>query len=76
MPIFSVATFLVILYFLLGAFKYLQAGESKEDISAGKQMIMHAIIGFIILLFTFVILPYILSSLFRFDSGFNIFKGN
>lgn len=58
-PIFSVATFLVVLYFLLGAFKYLKAGGNKEDMESAKQMISHAIIGFIILMFAFFILQYI-----------------
>lgn len=76
MPGFSIAAFLVILYFLWGAFKYLQAGENKEEVSGAKQMISHAIVGFIILLFAFLVLQYLLHSLFKFDTGFNIFRGN
>lgn len=63
--IFSVATFLVIIYFLLGAFKYLRAGGNKEEVEAGRQMIEHAIVGFIILMFAFLILQFLLSSLFK-----------
>lgn len=62
--IFDVAGFLVIFYFLLGAFKYLKAGGNKEEVEGGRQMINHAVIGFIILMFAFLILQFLLSSLF------------
>lgn len=58
-PLFSIASFLVILYFLLGAFRFLKAGGNKEDMDAARQMISHAIIGFVILMFAFFILQYI-----------------
>lgn len=58
-PIFEIAAFLVILYFLLGAFKYIRAGGSKEEVEAAKQMIVHAIIGFMLLMFAFFFLQFI-----------------
>ena len=70
-PIFSIAAFLVILYFLLGAFKYLKAGGSKEEVEAARQMIVHAIVGFFLLMLAFLILQFILSSLFNI-TGFKI----
>ena len=75
-PIFSVATFLVILYLLLGAFKYLKAGGNKEEVEGGRQMIEQAVTGFIILMFAFLILQFLLSSLFGTETVgiFNIFK--
>lgn len=66
-PIFQFAAVLVILYFLLGAFKYLRAGGNKEETESGRQMINHAVIGFIILMFAFLILQFLLSSLFETD---------
>lgn len=63
-PIFEIAAFLVILYFLLGAFKFLRAGGNKEETEGGRQMINHAIIGFIMLMFAFFILQFLLSRLF------------
>ena len=69
-PGFSIAASLVIIYFLWGAFKYLQAGENKEEVLAAKQMIMHAIIGFIILMFAFLILQVLLGNVFKFGIGF------
>lgn len=64
-PLFSAAAFLVILYFLLGAFRFLKAGGNKEDMDAARQMITHAIVGFIILMFAFLILQFLFSSLFK-----------
>lgn len=62
--IFSIAAVAMVIYFLLGAFKILGSGGNKEDVAAGRQMITHAIIGFIILIFAFLIIQFFLSSLF------------
>lgn len=58
-PVFEIASVLVIMYFLFGAFKYLKAGGNKEDMEGAKQMITHAIIGFVILIFAYLILQYL-----------------
>lgn len=71
-PFFSIAAFLVILYFLLGAFKYLRAGGSKEEVEGARQMIQHAALGFIILMFAFLILQFLLSRLFEIQGFFKI----
>lgn len=63
-PMFSIAAVVVIIYFLFGAFKYLRAGGSKEEIEAARNMIVHAIFGFLILMFAFLVLQFLLSSLF------------
>lgn len=63
-PMFSIAAVVVIIYFLFGAFKYLKAGGSKEEIEAARNMIVHAIFGFLILMFAFLVLQFLLSSLF------------
>lgn len=73
MPAFSLAAVGVIIYFLMGAFKYLHSAGDKEEAMAGKNMITHAIIGFIILIFVFFIIPFLLSSLFRIKV-FQLFK--
>ena len=65
--IFSFATILVIIYFLFGAFKYLKAGGSKEEIEAARNMIVHAIFGFLILMFAFLVLQFLLSSIFKIE---------
>ena len=58
-PIFQIAAILVVLYFLLAAFKYLKAGANKEDVAAARAEITHAIIGFILLIFAFFVLQFI-----------------
>jgi len=63
-PTFSIATVAVVMYFLFGAFKILTAGADKEAMGNARNMITHAIIGFVILMFAFLILQFLLSSLF------------
>lgn len=72
-PIFSIATALVTIYFLWGAFKYLISAGNKEETAGARGMITHAIIGFIILMFAFLILQFLLSNLFGI-TGFQIIK--
>ncbi len=71
-PIFSVASFLVIIYFLIGAFKYLASGGDKEAVAGARLMITQAIIDFFILMLAFLILQFLLSSLFGI-TGFRLF---
>lgn len=75
-PMFDVAEFLVIFYFLLGAFNYLRAGGNKEEVEKGRQMITQAIVGFILLMLSFFVIQFLLSSLFGPETGgfVNIFK--
>lgn len=74
--IFSAAAFLVIFYFLLGAFQYLRAGGNKEEVEKGRQMITQAVVGFILLILSFLVIQFILAGLFGSESVgiFNIFK--
>lgn len=68
MPMFSLMTAIVVLYFLWGALNYLKSGGNKEEVAAARGMITHAIIGFIILILAFLILQFLLSSLFDITS--------
>lgn len=63
-PIFSIAAAAVIIFFLWGAFKWLKSGGNKEEIAGARQVITHTIVGFILLIFAFLILQFLLSSLF------------
>lgn len=71
-PAFSVATTLVVILFLIGAFKYMMSAGDKEQLAAARNMIAQALIGFIILMFIFFILPFLLYSLFKITT-FRIF---
>lgn len=62
-PGFGIAGLAVGLYFIFGAFKYLTSGGNPESVKAARATITHAIIGFLLLLFVFIlfeILPQIL----------------
>lgn len=72
-PLFSIAATLVVIYFLLGAFKYLKAGANKEDVEGARQMITHAIIGFGLLMLSFLVLQFLLYGLFGI-TGFQIIQ--
>lgn len=72
-PVFSLATLLVVIYFLIGAVKLIISGGDKEAINSARAMITHAIIGFVILMFAFLILQFMFSSLFGI-SDFQIIK--
>lgn len=72
-PGFSVAVAIVVLYFLFGAFKYLQSRGNKEEVAAAQQILIHSIIGFLILMGAFFFLQFFLSSLFGI-TGLEIIK--
>lgn len=72
-PAFSIATLAVVIYFLIGAFKWVQSGGDKEKIASARAMITHAIVGFAILMFAFLIFQFLLSRLFGIN-GFQIIK--
>lgn len=61
---FSLAAVAVVIYFLMGSLKFLMSGGNKEAVAEGRNMITHAIIGFIILIFSFLIIQFLLSALF------------
>lgn len=72
-PVFSVAAVLVIIYFLLGALKYLRAGGNKEEVAGARQIIQHAILGFLLLMMAFFVLQFLLSALFK-TPGIDMFR--
>ena len=72
LPIFELTAVAVIIYFLIGAFFYIKAGGNKEEVERARNMINHAIIGFIILMLAFLIIQFLISSLFGY-SGFSLF---
>lgn len=59
MPAFSIAATAVTIYLIIGAVKFLASGGDKNAIEGGKNMIVHAIIGFLLLMMLFLILQFI-----------------
>lgn len=59
LPAFSLAATAVVIYFLIGAFKWLASGGDKNAIAAARGMITHAIIGFMLLIFMFFVVQFL-----------------
>lgn len=70
-PAFSIAFVGVTVFIVVGAFRFLASGGDKESIAKARGMITHAIIGFLILMFIFLILQFI-PEFFGFD--FSLFQ--
>lgn len=66
-PVFSIATGLVVLYFVFGVFDYISSGGSKEGVEKAQKKITQSIVGFIILMFAFLSLQFLLSALFNIE---------
>lgn len=58
-PAFAIAATGVVIYFLIGATKMILSGGDKNAVAAARAMITHAIIGFILLMFMFIILQFV-----------------
>lgn len=71
-PAFAIAGLAVSFYFLIGALRYLSSGGDKNAIEGARNMITHAIIGFIMLIMAFLLLQF-LPQLFGLR-GFQIVK--
>lgn len=63
--LFSLLAAIVVIYFLWGALKFILSKGNKEEVAEARGMITHAIIGFILLIFAFLILQFLLNSLFK-----------
>lgn len=60
MPVFfSIAALSVVIYFLIGAVKFITSSGDKNAVASARNMIVHAIIGFILLMLLFILLEFI-----------------
>lgn len=59
MPAFFIASTAVVIYFLVGAFKLIVSHGDKAEVASARGMITHAIIGFILLIFMFLIFEFL-----------------
>lgn len=57
--IFSAATFLVLVFLIIGAFKWITSGGDKDAVGNARKMITNALIGLVILALAFVIVQVI-----------------
>lgn len=60
-PAFTIVGIAVLLYFLFAASKLIFSGGDKTAVAAAREMITHSLIGVILLLMSFFVLPFILS---------------
>lgn len=58
-PAFAIAAIGVVIYFLIGATRMIFSGGDKNAVASAREMITHAIIGFILLILMFVILEFV-----------------
>lgn len=58
-PAFAIATAGVVIYFVIGSVRFLLSGGDKNALEGAHKMIVHAVIGFIILIFAYLILQLI-----------------
>lgn len=56
---FAIAALLVVFYFLLGAFDLIISHGDKNAIASARAKITHAIIGFALLIFLFLVLQFL-----------------
>lgn len=66
LPAFGLAATVVVIYFIIGAVKYLVSGGDKTSVSDAQGMITHALIGFLLLMVLFLIMQFI-PQFFGFD---------
>lgn len=58
-PAFAIATTAVTIYLIIGGLRFLLSGGDKNAVSGARNMIIHAIIGFILLMVLFLIVQFI-----------------
>lgn len=58
-PAFALAATAVTVYFIIGGLRFLLSGGDKNAIDGARKMITHAIIGFVLLMLSFIVLQFI-----------------
>lgn len=58
-PIFQIASILLIFYFIWAVFRIITSGGDKETLAKERRTITHVIIGFILLIFMFLLLQFV-----------------
>jgi len=58
-PLFAIATTAVVFYFTIGIFKFITSGGDKEALASARAMMVHAILGFLILIMVFLVVKLV-----------------
>ncbi len=58
-PIFAVAGTIVFIYFIVGAFRMIISQGDKNIIHSAREEMVHGIVGFILLIFLFLVAEYL-----------------
>lgn len=58
-PGFEIAGTALVIYLLIGGFRYITSGGEKEAVAGARAMITHGIIGFVLLILLFLVLKFI-----------------
>lgn len=58
-PAFAIAAVGVVLYLVIGAVRMILSGGDKNAVAAARSSIIHAIIGFMLLILMFLILQFV-----------------
>lgn len=59
-PAFTIAGTAVLIYFIIASIKLIFSGGDKAKIQSAKDMITHSIIGVILLIISFFVIPFVL----------------
>jgi hypothetical protein len=66
---FGIAGLMLTIYLLLGGFRLMMAAGDKNAVAGGREMIVHSIVGFLLLMLIFLVFEFILQF---FCIGFSI----
>lgn len=58
-PAFAIAALGVTIYLIIGGLQFLLSGGNKDNIAKARERITHAIIGFMLLILTFIVLQFL-----------------
>ncbi len=63
LPAFTIAALAVVIYFIIGAVKFITSGGDKEELGKARDMITHSLIGFILLISLFLVIEFVFARL-------------
>lgn len=64
-PTFTFAMVVVLFYFLYAAYKFIAYAGNKEELAKARSMIVNSIVGFLLLMFVFILAQFIPQFIFQ-----------